>query len=205
MGTIVDSSLQPFSPEEPLRPHDTGKKEAPPVDIPPCRYDLRILQSLRRIIRAVDIHSRKLVARHKVTGPQLVCLGAIAEECPTTATRIARQVFLSTSTVVGIIDRLQDKGLVRRERDSKDRRIVYVTATEEGLALIAQAPSPLQDTFTEALGNLPEKDQQTLTLSLEQIVDLLEAKGLPAAPVLETGRINKTGEPGIGEAGEPNG
>ena len=74
---------------------------------PTTRYDLRVLQALRRIIRAVDLHSRKLLAQHRITGPQLVCLLAVEENQPVTGSAIARHVHLSPSTVIGILDRLE--------------------------------------------------------------------------------------------------
>ena len=58
-------------------------------------YDTRILKSIRRIIRSVEVYSKKLSSRHKITGPQLVCLLTIAEQEPITASRVARAVHLS--------------------------------------------------------------------------------------------------------------
>ena len=82
---------------------------------------MRILKSIRRIIRAVDLHSRKLSSQHKITTPQLVCLLAIVEKEPTRLSDIAKSISLSPATVIGILDRLEAKGFVRRERSTTDR------------------------------------------------------------------------------------
>lgn len=148
------------------------------------RLELRILRALRRIMQAVDIHSRKLAGQHKITTPQLVALLAIVERGPLTPTDIAGEVHLSNSTVVGILDRLESKGLISRERSTVDRRLVYISATDEGRALVASAPSPLQDVFANALRELPEMEQMAIALTLERIVDLMAAKHLDATPVL---------------------
>jgi DNA-binding MarR family transcriptional regulator len=145
---------------------------------PEQHYDLRILRSLRRITRSVALHSRQLSALSNITAPQLVCLRAIIEHGPITATAISREIHVSASTVVGILDRLEDKGLVRRERGRDDRRIVYVTATEAGMRLANETPSPLQQKLSEALKALPELEQATITMSLERIVDLMESGGV---------------------------
>ncbi|MFQ5508211.1 MAG: MarR family winged helix-turn-helix transcriptional regulator [Leptospirillia bacterium] len=150
-------------------------------------YETRILRSLRQIIRATALYSRDLQARHQVTVPQLTCLTAIAEHEPATTTRIAREVQLSPSTVVGIIDRLENANLVRRERDTVDRRVVNITLTEDGLRLVAKSPSPLQDVLARALETLPDLERVTIALSLEKLVALLEVGKLDAAPILETG------------------
>jgi len=158
-------------------------------EVPQGSYDLRILQALRRIIRAVDIHSRRLSTQYQITGPQLACLLAIKEYCPLTNANLAKRVYLSPSTVVGIIDRLEEKQLVARQRDSKDRRQVYISITAAGRQLVDAAPSLLQDTLSSALVELPEIEQVSITLALEKLVDLMEARHIGAAPLLETGSI----------------
>lgn len=158
-------------------------------EVPKGSYDLRVLQTLRRIIRAVDIHSHKLATQHKITGPQLACLLTIKEEGPLTSANLAKKVYLSPSTVVGIIDRLEEKKWVERNRDNKDRRQVYISITAAGQQLIEAAPSLLQDTLSSALMELPEIEQVAIVLSLEKLVDLMEARHIGAAPLLETGSL----------------
>ncbi len=146
-------------------------------------YDLRVLRALRRITRSIALHSRQLAACSNITAPQLVCLRAIVENGPLTATAISREVHVSASTVVGILDRLEDKGLIKRERGIEDRRIVFITATEAGAALAQATPSPLQKKLADALNALPELEQATITLSLERIVELMESEGVTPAEV----------------------
>lgn len=156
------------------------------------QYDLRILRALRRITRSIALHSRQLAACSNITAPQLICLRAVIDNGqPITATAISREIHVSPSTVVGILDRLEDKGLVRRERGREDRRIVFVSATEAGVTLAENTPSPLQKKMADALNELPELEQATITLSLERIVRLMESDGvIPAheeavSPILE--------------------
>jgi DNA-binding MarR family transcriptional regulator len=154
--------------------------------VPESRYDLQILRSIRRIIRAVDVHSKKLKARYDLTTPQLICLISVADNGPMTATKIAQDVFLNASTVVGILDRLEKRDLVSRTRDGSDRRVVNVSITAAGRDLVQQAPLPLQDGLAAALADLSRLEQATISLSLKRIVDLMEAGHIEAAPILET-------------------
>jgi DNA-binding MarR family transcriptional regulator len=179
---MVDDSRERLDPDDTPNENDL----AAPF-IPPERYDLKILQALRKIIRGIDIHSRKLVSSHDITAPQLICLITIVEDGPLTLKQIAQKVFLSSSTVVGILDRLESKGLVLRARDTRDRRLVNVTATATGRKLVANAPSPLQEGLARSLKSLTAIELATIALSLQRIVDLMEVETLDAAPLLATG------------------
>ena len=154
------------------------------------QYDLRILRALRRITRSIALHSRQLSAGSKITAPQLVCLRTVIDKGPLTATMISREMHVSPSTVVGVLDRLEDKALVVRERCREDRRIVHVSATEAGKQLAKNTPSPLQQTLSEALQQLPEAEQLQITTALERVVALIDSEaeleaGQSASPLLE--------------------
>ncbi len=158
---------------------------SPPTTNPDQQYDLRILRALRRITRSIALYSKQLAAVSQITAPQLICLRTIVANGPLTATAISREIHVSPSTVVGILDRLEEKGLIQRERGREDRRIVFITATQAGVELVVTAPSPLQKTLSDALNQLPELEQATITLALERIVDLME-KPSPDAGVSGT-------------------
>jgi len=162
--------------------------------IPEGNYELRILQSLRRIIRAIEIHSQHLNHDYQITGPQLGCLLAIKQNGAMTPTRLARSLFLSASTVVGIVDRLEEKGLVARIRSTEDRRQVQICLTEAADKLTESAPSPLQKTLSSSLKNLPPLEQVSITLALDKLVNLMEAGEISAAPILETGPLHPLGD-----------
>jgi DNA-binding MarR family transcriptional regulator len=140
----------------------------------------QILRSLRRITRSIDLHSRKLSNTFGLTGPQLVCLRVIEQHGAITPSEIARDVSLSFGTITGIIDRLLARQLVRRERTSRDRRVVTVSLTEAGQALVSEAPSPLQERFLERLTALPEEDQTRIRDTLSQVVQMMDGENLEA-------------------------
>ena len=154
---------------------------------PPPRdqYDFRILRSLRQIIRAVEVHSRKLDHDFQITGPQLSCLLVIREHGPIAVTRLAEKVFLSAGTVVGITDRLEEKNLVRRVRSKKDRRLVEIGITEEGEKLIGRTPPPLQGTLTTALKEMPDNERVVIAVTLEKLVSMMGAGNFAAPPFLD--------------------
>jgi DNA-binding MarR family transcriptional regulator len=137
-------------------------------------YDQRVILALRQVIRAVDLHSRWMLSQYQITGPQLITLLTIEKEAPVTASAIASHILLSPSTVIGILDRLESKGLIRRNRDLRDRRMIWISLTEEGKIVASNAPSPLQDTLAEAIVRLPETEVLKIVESLERIVELMQ-------------------------------
>ena len=143
-----------------------------------------ILRALRRISRLVDIHSRRLVSDFGLTGPQLVCLRAIARSDGSTPSWLAREVSLSQATVTGIVDRLVARQLVVKRRSVRDRRQIGVWVTEAGRALIKAAPYPLQDRFQQALNTLDPADQDQMLGALRKIVKMMGGEDMDAAPVL---------------------
>ena len=141
-------------------------------------YELRILSSIRRIARSVDIYSHRVSQKYGVTVPQLICLLKINELGPLSIKELAHAVNLSASVVVGIIDRLERQQHITRKRSSEDRRIVRVSLTEKSKALIANSPSPLQENLKHAIARLPELERATIALSLEKVCALMDSESL---------------------------
>ena len=154
----------------------------------------QVLAALRRIIRAIDLHSRSLVQRFGLTGPQLVVLKELIETSPRSVSELATAVNLSQATVTGILDRLERKEMVTRVRDSKDRRRVMITPTSVAEAVLAGAPPLLQEQFTDGFAALPDWQQTQILSSLQRIVSLMEATHVEAGPILTTGPLDATPE-----------
>lgn len=152
-------------------------------------WGFRILMALRRIVRAVDIYSRKLNSEFKITAPQLICLYSLQGSNGLTLSELAEKVSLGVSTTNGVVDRLEEKGLLTRTRSSVDRRKVVLEVTEKGLEVAKSAPALLQDRLAAALRQLPDLEQATIALSLERIVELMEAEHLDSSPNLAPGSL----------------
>jgi len=171
------------------QPSESEQPEAVPSGhehlpiVPKERYDLQILKSLRRILRSVDVYSSKLAQEHGVTVPQLICLLKVDELGSLTLKELSAEVYLSPSTLVGIIDRLERQDLLRRQRSVRDRRKVRIDLTDKGRQLIADSPSPLQDSLACAIKRLPELERATIALSLAKVAELMESH--PAADVTD--------------------
>ncbi len=150
----------------------------------------QIVAALRRIIRAIDLHSRRLAEEHGLTGPQLATLQAAANLGVSSTGALARAVHLSGPTVTGILDRLTNRGLVDRTRNGQDRRSVTVRLTCDGEDVLAAAPSLLQDRFRQELVRLEEWEQTTILATLQRIAAMMDAESLDASPLLVPGSLD---------------
>ena len=89
-----------------------------------------VLVALRQIIRATDQNSKRLGRSTGLTVPQIVLMRAIAAHPDATLGFLTGQVSLSQATVSTIVDRLEERGLIRRQRNARDKRVVNVALTE---------------------------------------------------------------------------
>jgi DNA-binding MarR family transcriptional regulator len=149
---------------------------------------------LRRIIRAIDLHSRALVQRFGLTGPQLIVLKELLDDSPRSVSELATSVNLSQATVTGILDRLEHKSMVIRTRNDADRRKVMISPTPSAIEALAGAPPLLQEHFVSAFMKLPDWQQTQILSSLQRIVALMEAGDVDAGPILTTGPLDGTPE-----------
>lgn len=149
----------------------------------------QMLIALRRVMRAVDLHSRKLMQSHGLTGPQALVLQETVKGAGISAGELANRVSLSQATVTDILTRLEQRGLLSRQRSCEDRRKVLIQPTAAGREVIATAPPLLQETFVRRFADLRPWEQMLLLSSLQRIAELMDAEGLDAAPLLSSGSL----------------
>lgn len=133
---------------------------------------------MRRIARAVELHSRRLDRELDLTLPQHVVLSCVRDLGEVTSRAVSEQADVSPATVVGILDKLEAKGLIERYRSTRDRRIVHTRITVKGEAALQRAPAPLGTRFeSEFLGLDAETRSQTVA-AFERVARLAETPEL---------------------------
>jgi len=148
-----------------------------------------LLVSMRKIIQAIDIHSRTLNKRFGLTGPQLVVLLEIYQRGQVSITPLSKATSLSQATVTDITKRLAVKGLIDRKKREDDRRAVSLFLTEAGIEVMKDLPSPLQETFTNRFSTLEDWEQMMILSAFERVVSLMSAEKIDASPIMFTGPI----------------
>lgn len=150
-----------------------------------------ILVAIRRVMRAVDMRSKQLERKAGLTVPQWLILQALSASGEMQISELARRISLSHATVTSILNRMSDKGLVQRKRNSADRRAVRVSLTAEGNTTFEEAPELLQEAFVTRFRQLERWEQKLLTSAIERVASMMEADGLEVSPILDIGEIRK--------------
>jgi len=138
-----------------------------------------IIYQIRRLMQAGELYTKELNKKYQVSAPQLNCLLALYENGPLPPSQIAKHNMVKSSTVTGIIDRLEQKGLVKRRRNSPDRRIIIIELTDNGKMLAQNAPPPIQQKIVDGLKNLPQNEIEKIVRALNMLTRMLDVQDLP--------------------------
>jgi DNA-binding MarR family transcriptional regulator len=141
-------------------------------------YTRDLIFSIRRLLQAKELYTKELNKKYQVSSSQLNCIIALYENGPLPPSQIARHIMVNSSTVTGIIDRLEQKGLVERWRISSDRRVITIQLTEEGEKLAKNAPPPIQQRVIDGLKNLPHHEIEKIVSSLQMLTNMLDVQDL---------------------------
>lgn len=151
--------------------------------------ETNIVLLLRQIVRAIELDSRKLSKHFNTTPAQVLALRGLLDIESRTLASLAEEVGLSSSTMVGVVDRLEKKGMVVRNRAITDRRSVNIIITEVGKDYLQNSPKLLQDRLVNSLSNINDSEKQIILESLEKISTILDAEDIDASPVLDSGGL----------------
>ncbi|MAT93719.1 MAG: transcriptional regulator [Halioglobus sp.] len=159
----------------------------------------QVLTSLRRVIRATDLHSKRLAKTSGLTAPQILLLQAIRRFEGAAVGQLAVEVSLSQATVTTILDRLEKRGYIERARSTVDKRKVHVHLTDLGTEILRDAPTPLQEHFARQFNDLQEWEQTMIIAALQRVAHMMDAEHIDASPVLDVGILDRPPEspPGV--------
>ena len=133
---------------------------------------------IRRLMQGSYIYNKELNKTYQVSAPQLSSLLALYENGPMPPSQIAKYIMVNSSTVTGIIDRLEQKGLVERSRISPDRRVITIALTEKGRGLAKNAPPPIQKKIVDGLKKLPLDETERIIQALTKLTYMLDIQDL---------------------------
>lgn len=135
-----------------------------------------IMQSLRRTFKAIQDYSHEVSNKFGITGPQLWALKTISQNGKLSLGELTKKMYLHPSTITGVVDRLEKKGYVSRDRCQGDRRVTNVKLTPQGKKLVKIAPNPVQGKMIYGLRRLKKEKLNSIYDSVNKLVEIMEAQ-----------------------------
>ncbi len=132
-----------------------------------------LLKAIRRIVRANDLQSKALARVSGLTAPQLVVLTGVAELGEVTTNALSNYADLSPATVVTILEKLEQRGIVDRYRSTTDRRVVYTRLTDKGREMVANAPGMFGADFADRFLHLPAIRRRAMLDGLTELANMM--------------------------------
>lgn len=145
-----------------------------------------ILIKIRKIVRSINLESKKIQKEYGVSIPQVLCLNYLyrSTNYQSTQGKIRQFLNLNSSTISGIINRLEKKGLLAKLPKQGDKRVVNIVLTSAGAELLQQIPELLHEELSQKLEKLSQQQFKEIERGLDALVNLLDLQGVDASPLL---------------------
>ena len=145
------------------------QRERPDLDVSP----LQVLSRVTRLARHLDLARRQAFAMHTLETWEFDVLAALrraGSPYSLSPGQLGTETLVTSGTMTNRIDRLEGRGLVRREPDPSDRRGVRVVLTDAGRQTVDDALFDLVAREHDLLATLPDESQAELALLLRALV-----------------------------------
>jgi DNA-binding MarR family transcriptional regulator len=171
-----DGSEMPSGEDEVDRLVRAWSRERPELDLEP----LQVLSRVSRLSRHLDRARRAAFARHGLEPWEFDVLAALrraGEPHQLTPGALLQATLVTSGTMTNRVDRMEAAGLVRRQADAVDGRVVQVRLTPEGLARVDAAMASLLARERELLGGLDAGERRVLAGLLRRLAGPFETPG----------------------------
>ncbi|MCC7415706.1 MAG: MarR family transcriptional regulator [Acidobacteria bacterium] len=153
--------------------------KAPHESLEPALEFLRLLWGIEHVLQSA---SKRMRRRIGITGPQRLVLKIVSQFPGISAGELARVVQLHPSTLTGVIQRLVDKRLLRRERDQRDTRVVRLQVSRGAKRFTSRSRGTIEGTVAAALDRLPPGDLSRARRVLRAVAESLDPAANGSGP-----------------------
>jgi MarR family transcriptional regulator, lower aerobic nicotinate degradation pathway regulator len=151
----------------------------------PASRDLGTTDGLAQLAFLVHGTLERLAAEENLSITQTRLLGILRDRTPT-MNELAKLLSLDKSSVTGLVDRAEHRGLVERLPSSRDRRVIHVKLTRTGRTLVRRTAARFDTDVATILDCLPASDRQALsTLASRLLVAHAAKHGIDLFPTAD--------------------
>jgi len=142
-----------------------------------------VLLLLRRVVGKRQIRDPLGELHPDLTGPQVHVLASLGlSGVPMPMNELSQMTGASSPTMTGVIDRLETRGLVSRERDDADRRLVLISLTADGQIAFQALHDGVRAKISNVLSCLTSDERCSFVHLIGRIADVLSSSSDPSSP-----------------------
>lgn len=155
-----------------------------------------ILINIRKILRSVNLESKRIQKEFGLSIPQLLALNYLnnCQDFKATHTELAKYLNLNSSTLTGIISRLEKKGWVAKIPSQKDRRVTNIMLTAQGMKRLKGAPQLMHQRLSKKLEKLSKDKYDRLENAFNLLVEFMEIEDIEASALLTIDELTANNE-----------
>ena len=143
----------------------------PVVDAPPLPSKHGIIRVVNRVrVEMIDALDREL-AKFDISAPQLIVLAYVANKEADSAAALCKSISYDPGAMTRMIDRLQEKGLIRRTPNPEDRRATNLELTAAGKALYPQLLAAKENVQAQFLRGFSKDETRLLERLLNRLLE----------------------------------
>jgi DNA-binding MarR family transcriptional regulator len=152
-----------------ILPMANGSHKEPAQNKPHGGREEEVYLSLLRAVERLSRGLTETISRADLTPTQYNALRILrgAGQEGASCSEVSERMITKDSDITRLLDRLEARGLISREREAKDRRRIVTRITDEGLRVLAELDAPVAETHRNQLGHLGEKQLASLSKLLE--------------------------------------
>ena len=143
------------------------------------RFGQRMIALLPRMLRGFARRESNYLSRGKITLPQMGVLEYLSSRRESPMNELARHLGVTRPAATGLVDRLIAQGLVSRQGDRTDRRVVRINLTPKGRRVLDNIWNQKRRMLQEVFGRLSPADRSQYLATLERVVEILSEGGKP--------------------------
>ena len=143
------------------------------------RFGQRMIALLPRMLRGFARRESNYLSRGKITLPQLGVLEYLSNRRESPMNELARHLGVTRPAATGLADRLIAQGLVSRQGDRSDRRVIRINLTPKGRRVLDNIWNQKRRMLQEVFGQLSPAERAQYLATLERVVEILSEKEQP--------------------------
>jgi DNA-binding MarR family transcriptional regulator len=155
----------------------------PNYSVPESSSEGAIDERVAEVCRFIEFLSARFkqtqvgfTSRLEVSERELALLRTLADEGPMITKELGGRFGVPVSTMTGLVDRMEKKGLIRRLPDKKDRRSIHLEATAAGARALREHARGIEAIAQGMLRALNDRDQQALIALLRRVRNQIERR-----------------------------